>query len=200
MSLKVLPVAIGGGSGPGQWLPGDKGDLTPLGTPLPFVSTLASPAIFTIQGYTPVAGDRISLTPGATGALPSGATAGTIYYVIATGLNAATGAFELSATATGTGINGAAAGAGNAHIFREQTASIPQGFKPGDTVLVYNGSTGSLLLYGAPDTGTQAQAPQGYNSALQVTLATVAAYAVQQVTLSTDWIWSTAAGLFLLAD
>ena len=125
MSLKVLPVAIGGGSGPGQWLPGDKGDLTPLGTPLPFVSTLASPAIFTIQGYTPVAGDRISLTPGATGALPSGATAGTIYYVIATGLNAATGAFELSATATGTGINGAAAGAGSSAARRSSATSSP---------------------------------------------------------------------------
>ncbi|MFI5091088.1 MAG: hypothetical protein ACHP7P_13615, partial [Terriglobales bacterium] len=179
MSLNVLPIPIGAGSGPGLWLPGDKGDFTPLGDPMPFVSTQASPAIFTIQSYTPTAGDRISLTPGATGALPSGATAGTIYYVIATGLNATTGAFELSATATGAGINGAAAGAGNAHVFRAQSGLnvIPVNFKPGRTVLVYNGSTGSLVLYGAPDTGAQAGAPQGYNSGAVVTLATVAAYA-----------------------
>ena len=108
--------------------------------------------------------------------------------------------FELSATATGTGINGAAAGTGNAHIYREQTASIPQGFKPGDSVLVYNGSTGTLVLYGAADTGSQAAAPQGPDFNNIVTIKSVAAYAMVKVTLSTDWIWSTAAGLFLLAD
>ncbi len=200
MSLKLLPVPIGHAGGPGLWLPGDKGNLTPLGNPLPFVSSLATPALFTIVGYTPVVGDRISLTPDALNQIPSGATAGTIYYVIATGLVAATGVFELSATAAGSGIAGAAAGTGNAHIFRAQTASIPQGFKPGDSVVVYNGSTGTLVLYGAADTGTQAGAPQGPDFSNIITIKSVAAYAMAQVSLGYDWIWSTAAGLFLLGS
>ena len=166
MSLKLLPVPIGHAGGPGLWLPGDKGNLTPLGNPLPFVSSLATPALFTIVGYTPVVGDRISLTPDALNQIPSGATAGT----------------------------------GNAHIFRAQTASIPQGFKPGDSVVVYNGSTGTLVLYGAADTGTQAGAPQGPDFSNIITIKSVAAYAMAQVSLGYDWIWSTAAGLFLLGS
>lgn len=64
--------------------------------------TIASPAIFTTpqpHGY--LVGQPVSFTT--TGALPTGLTVGTIYYVIAAGLT--TTSFEVSLTMSGTAVN-----------------------------------------------------------------------------------------------
>ena len=63
--------------------------------------TIASPAVITLNSHGLTAGDIVKFST--TGALPTGITAGTSYYVMATGLTA--NAFQISATATGSAIN-----------------------------------------------------------------------------------------------
>ena len=63
--------------------------------------TIASPGVFSWVGHGLVAGRPITFAT--SGALPTGLTAGTIYYVISSGLTA--DAFEVSATPGGTAVN-----------------------------------------------------------------------------------------------
>lgn len=63
--------------------------------------TIASPAVFTLNGHGLVAGDTIRLTT--TGALPTGLLPNTTYYVIAAGLGA--NSFEVSLTSGGAAVN-----------------------------------------------------------------------------------------------
>ena len=63
--------------------------------------TIASPAVVSKTGHGYAAGDKIMFRT--TGALPTGVTAGQVYYVIAAGLTA--DAFEFSATDGGSAIN-----------------------------------------------------------------------------------------------
>lgn len=63
--------------------------------------TIASPAVVSKTGHGYAAGDKILFRT--TGALPTGVTAGTVYFVIAAGLTA--DAFEFSATDGGAAIN-----------------------------------------------------------------------------------------------
>lgn len=70
----------------------------PLGT---ITVTIASPAVFSYTSHGLNAGDIITLTT--TGALPTGLTANTSYYVISAGLTA--NAFEVSATPGGSAVN-----------------------------------------------------------------------------------------------
>lgn len=63
--------------------------------------TIASPAVFTWTGHGFSANDKILFRT--TGALPTGLTAETVYYVIAAGLTA--DEFEISATEGGAAIN-----------------------------------------------------------------------------------------------
>jgi hypothetical protein len=63
--------------------------------------TIASPGVITWLNHTLAAGTPVSFST--TGTLPTGLTAGTIYYVIATGL--ATNSFEVSATVGGSAVN-----------------------------------------------------------------------------------------------
>ena len=79
---------------------------TPFSNPVMFTSgtvtvTIASPAVFTQTNHGFVAGDTVMFNT--TGALPTGLSVGTIYYVIAAGLTANT--FEVSITASGTAVN-----------------------------------------------------------------------------------------------
>lgn len=60
--------------------------------------TIAAPAVVTLTGHTYTNGDQITFTT--TGALPTGLTVGTVYYVV----NAATNTFQVSATSGGTAI------------------------------------------------------------------------------------------------
>lgn len=66
-----------------------------------FTVTIASPGVFTLNGHGFLAGDKVVFAT--TGALPTGLTAGTIYYVIAAGLTA--NAFEVSTTLGGTAVD-----------------------------------------------------------------------------------------------
>ncbi len=66
-----------------------------------FTVTIASPGVFTSVGHGMVVGDKVTFST--TGALPTGLTAGTTYYVIAAGLTA--DAFQVSATSGGSAVN-----------------------------------------------------------------------------------------------
>lgn len=63
--------------------------------------TIASPAVVTWTGHGLLAGDTITFAT--TGALPTGITAGTTYYVIAAGLGA--NVFEFSTSLGGSAVN-----------------------------------------------------------------------------------------------
>ncbi len=63
--------------------------------------TIASPAVVTKVAHGYVAGDQIMFRT--TGALPTGVTAGTVYFVIAAGIGA--DVFQFSATSGGSAIN-----------------------------------------------------------------------------------------------
>lgn len=69
-----------------------------LGT---FTVTIASPAVFTLTAHGLVAGDAVYFTT--TGALPTGLTANTLYYVISAGLTSDN--FQVSATRGGAAVN-----------------------------------------------------------------------------------------------
>jgi hypothetical protein len=75
----------------------------------------ASPAVITILN-TCVAGDMVVFAT--TGALPTGLTAGTTYYVISAGLSSSQ--FEVSATSGGSAINTSSAGSGTHTATLEQ--------------------------------------------------------------------------------
>jgi len=69
-----------------------------LGT---FTVTIASPAVFSYTAHGLAAGDKVIFST--TGALPTGLTAGTTYFVISSGLTA--NAFEVSTTDGGSAVN-----------------------------------------------------------------------------------------------
>lgn len=66
-----------------------------------FTVTIASPGVFTLNAHGQAAGDSIFFTT--TGALPTGLSANTLYYIISTGLTA--NEFQVSATFGGSAIN-----------------------------------------------------------------------------------------------
>lgn len=78
-------------------------------SPYAFTATSASPCVFTAPGTSYTAGQSVVLLPAAgSGAIPTGFTAGTIYYV-----SAPSGAtFSLAATNGGTAINSSSTGSG----------------------------------------------------------------------------------------
>lgn len=78
------------------------------GTPYAFTATLASPGVFTAPGSSYSNGNTVVVFPGAGATLPTGITAGTVYYIVSTSGST----FELSATSGGSAINLSAAGAG----------------------------------------------------------------------------------------
>ncbi|MDE2103436.1 MAG: tail fiber protein [Patescibacteria group bacterium] len=73
--------------------------------------TLASPGVFTLNGHGFSNGDTVYLTT--TGALPTGLTANTIYYVVASTTNT----FELATSYGGTAINTSGSQSGTHSIF-----------------------------------------------------------------------------------
>lgn len=79
----------------------------------------ASPAVFTKNGHGMAIGDAIQLTT--TGALPTGLSTGTVYYIISAGFTA--NAFEVSATLGGSAINTSSAGSGT-HSFTANYTTV----------------------------------------------------------------------------
>ncbi|HEX5247516.1 MAG TPA: phage tail protein [Gaiellaceae bacterium] len=75
--------------------------------------TIASPGVFTLINHGLIVGDTVYLET--TGALPTGLTADTPYYVIAAGLTS--NAFELSTTRAGTAINTTGSQSGSHTLF-----------------------------------------------------------------------------------
>ena len=71
------------------------------GTKPTFTVTIASPGVFTVTGHGLGAGDTVVFTT--TGALPTGLSVNTVYYVISAGLTS--DEFEVSATLGGSAIN-----------------------------------------------------------------------------------------------
>lgn len=90
-----------------------------VGTKTPPIGTVtitnASPAVVSYTAHGLAAGDAVVFA--STGALPTGLTAGTTYYVIAAGL--VTNAFEVSATVGGAAINTSSAGSGTFSMYSE---------------------------------------------------------------------------------
>lgn len=78
------------------------------GTVYAFTATNASPGVFTAPGSSYAANDTVVVFPAAGATLPTGVTEGTIYYVV----SPSTDTFELATSASGSGINLSAAGAG----------------------------------------------------------------------------------------
>lgn len=85
---------------------------------VPVTVTIASPGVFTATSHGLSAGDTVILETD--GALPTGLTADTQYYVISTGLSA--NDFRLSATSGGSAINTSGSQSGN-HAFLKTSAS-----------------------------------------------------------------------------
>lgn len=77
----------------------------------------ASPAVFTKTAHGQAIGDAIVLST--SGALPTGLTVGTVYYIISAGFTA--NAFEVSATLGGSAINTSGAGSGTHSITSNYT-------------------------------------------------------------------------------
>jgi hypothetical protein len=82
----------------------------------------ASPAVFTLNSHGRAVGDAIVLTTD--GTLPTGLTAGTVYYIISAGFGA--NSFQVSATAGGSAINTSSAGSGT-HSFTDDYTALPTG-------------------------------------------------------------------------
>jgi len=167
LNMMVVPLAailpFGGITVPSNWLLCDGSAVSrstysdlfaeickSLGT---FTMTIASPSVFTLNSHGLVAGDAVYLTT--TGALPTGFSQNTLYYVIATGLT--TNTFQLSTTRGGSAINGSGSQSGTHTLRRcpyglgdgsttfnvpDLQQRVPVGYKNADTVSGYIGQSG----------------------------------------------------------
>lgn len=106
---------------------GGKASGTALGT---FTVTIASPGVFTKTAHGLAVGDEVYFTT--TGALPTGLTASTKYYVVAGGFTV--DAFEVSATSGGTAITTSGSQSGTHSLYRFSA------FSSGDILFIGNGT------------------------------------------------------------
>lgn len=176
----------------------------PFGDPLGgATATVATPGVFTVPGYdNPQNGDQISFTftlPG--GSIPAGINPAQPYYVV----SAAGASFSLAATKGGAAIATTTAGANLvAHLLSGEVDGVPLPFKPSNTVLVENNSTGTLTLQSTNDLNTPqfGQTTPGYplgpNTAGWANLCTLTAGQQQLVTLNNDWIRVSTTGTLAL--
>lgn len=112
-----------------------------------FTVTIASPGVFTFTGHGLGAGDKVTFST--TGALPTGLTAGTTYFVIATGLTANT--FQVSATEGGSAVNTSGTQSGTHSLVSEVTLvdiAVAGTFQGGfDLSNLASGDTEELRVY-----------------------------------------------------
>lgn len=156
--------------------------------PVPFAVTIASPGVATFAAdYLPVNGQRLTLST--TGALPTGLAVGTTYFVVGASGNTC----NLSLTSGGAAINTSVSQSGvhTAHMsyINIGPSATVCPFKAGNTVVVQNPSSGSLVLQDSDDNSTYG------------TLATVPAFGFVNVQLRKQYIKvSTSATLYLLGN
>lgn len=113
-----------------------------------FTVTLASPGVFTTSsphGY--AIGEAVVFST--TGALPTGLTAGTTYYIITTGFGAST--FQVSTTSGGTAVNTSGSQSGT-HTVTMNTITVTN---PIATTGFYNTSNQVITIRGVDYTYTQ---------------------------------------------
>lgn len=103
--------------------------------------TIASPCVISQTAHGLKAGSKVSFTT--TGALPTGITANTVYYVISAGLTA--DAFEISATEGGAAINTSGSQSGTHTMYRRYTDGSKFGFKVYDDTL-YGGNASEYFF------------------------------------------------------
>lgn len=112
-----------------------------------FTVTIASPGVFTKAAHGLVAGDQVTFTT--TGALPTGLTVGTIYYVIAAGLTA--NDFQVSTAINGAAVNTSGTQSGTHTLYPEQAlldVAIAGTFQIlVDKVAMLSGDTLELRVY-----------------------------------------------------
>ncbi len=199
------------------YLPYDKAPV-PFGDPLAGTVTSAAIAVFTVPGYKPTNRDAVSLSiagGGAGNTLSTGGLATTMaqlnttYYVCSASATAET--FSLTSNkAAGSDYPVATLSTGGgylltgqlfAHLLSNQVDGSTLPFKPGNTVLIYNGGLNTGLnnsgspgmnLLGSPDLNTTL-ATGSYGAPLGpsgwVVIATLSGAPIPQLlTLNYDWI------------
>ena len=105
--------------------------------------TIATPAVVTSVAHGLKSGSKFSFTT--TGALPTGVTAGTQYFVIATGLTV--DAFQFSATLAGAAITSTGSQSGVHTISRRYTADAEFGFYVYDDILYFGNAVESYTSW-----------------------------------------------------
>ena len=180
-------------------------DIAPIPFGDPFQGSATSStaaAVFTVVGYQSTSGDAVTLSVEAGGFLDTAFTVGTIYYVV----SPSTDTFELSATKGGSAIAAASSTASSlvsVHLVSNQVDGTVLPFKPGNSVVLLNLSTYSVILEGAADASAPTPGnytyPTGPGTAHAI--ATIAAGSAALVQLNYDWIKaSSTAGLVLLQN
>lgn len=103
-----------------------------------YTISIASPAVFTLTAHGLIAGNFVRVAT--TGALPTGLSVNTVYYVLAAGLT--TSAFEVALTAGGTAINTSGTQSGTQSVGKVKNAMMagPLSVATGVTVTVLTGS------------------------------------------------------------
>lgn len=183
------------------YLPYDKAPV-PFGDPLSdatmtatTLSTLQTPSVFTVPGYTPNANDRVGLSVLTTQTLDTAFPVGTAFYVVSQANNT----FSLSTakngnplyTYTTSSIN--TSGALTVHLLSNQVDGALIPFKTGYSVVAFNLSTATIYLNGAADLNVTTYGnPQGPGAYSLMT--SIASGAAAIVPLNYDWIVTTSAG------
>ena len=132
----------------GVWSNLKRGDVT---------ITIASPAVVSLTSHGLVAGSAISFET--TGALPTGITAGTKYYVIATGLTA--NAFQFSATLGGSAVTTTGTQSGTHSVYSRYTAEAEVGYIVYDDVLYFGNAVENYTSFDGTLFTEYASLPKG---------------------------------------
>lgn len=119
--------------------------------------TIASPAVVTQTAHGLKAGSKVSFETD--GALPTGVTAGTTYYVIATGLTA--DAFQFSETEGGSAVNTSGSQSGTHTLYRNYTADAEFGWYVYDDILYGCNANENYFSFDGTDFVEYDSAPKG---------------------------------------